>query len=99
MEETDLQVLVGAGLNVSQQCAQVAKKANGILVVSAAVQPAGGGTGTVAGHWHRLPCKVVESLPLEVFKGRVDIVLRDMVWWENIGGRWRVVLHDLGGLF
>ncbi len=42
---------------------------------------------------------MVESLPLEVFKGRVDIVLRDMVWWENIGGRWRVVLHDLGGLF
>jgi len=99
VEETDLQVLVGAGLNVSQQCARVAKKANGILVVSAAVQPAGGGTGTVAGHWHRLPCKVVESLPLEVFKGRVDIVLRDMVWWENIGGRWWVVLHDLGGLF
>ena len=38
-EGKDLRVSVGAGLNVSQQCAQVAKKANGILVVSAAVQP------------------------------------------------------------
>ena len=42
-EGKDLRVSVGAGLNVSQQCAQVAKKANGILVVSAAVQPAGAG--------------------------------------------------------
>ena len=39
-EGKDLRVSVGAGLNVSQQCAQVAKKANGILVVSAIVQPA-----------------------------------------------------------
>ena len=36
----------------------------------------------VARHWHRLPRAVVGSWSLEVFKDRVGVILRDVVYCQ-----------------
>lgn len=46
---------------------------------------------------NRLPREVVRSL--EVLKKCLDNILRDVIWWGNIGGRWTVQLHNLESVF
>ena len=48
--------------------------------------------------WHRLLRKVVQSLPLQMFKKHTDVALRDVVSGHGRDGL-MVGLGDLSGLF
>ena len=41
----------------------------------------------VSRHCNRLPGEVVESPPMEMFNKHLDVLLSDVVWWGNTGGR------------
>jgi len=45
------------------------------------------------------PWRWLGHYSLEAFKIHLDVVLRDMVQWGNIGDRWMIGLDDLGGPF
>ena len=49
---------------------------------------------SAARHWHRLLREAVESLTLEAFKRRGEVVLSGGLV-ASIGGRWTVGLDDL----
>lgn len=49
-------------------------------------------------HWNSLPGKVLESLPLGLFKNRGNVALRDVGSGHGADGL-MVVLHGLRGLF
>lgn len=39
-------------------------------------------------HWHRLPKEIVESLPLEMFKTQLDMVLGNLPWLSRSWPAW-----------
>jgi len=47
----------------------------------------------VVTHWNGLPRGMVELPSMEVFKKHLDVLLSDIVYWRNIGGRWTVGLR------